>query len=134
MFGIGAQEMVLIGLLCLLVFGPGKLSRMARDLGGFVRKARESVDEFKAELEVDGGHDDSWGNPGEYPEGAWGDERRELHGSPETPEDGAEDASPAPEGKEEAPEWVLGPVTYPNFEEMPRPEREARDADEPADA
>jgi sec-independent protein translocase protein TatB len=50
MFGIGAQEMVIIGLLFLVVFGPGKLPGMARDFGRFVGGARRHVDEFTSEL------------------------------------------------------------------------------------
>ena len=50
MFGIGGQELVIIGLLFLVVFGPSKLPQMARDLGRFVSEARRSVDEFKGEL------------------------------------------------------------------------------------
>jgi sec-independent protein translocase protein TatB len=50
MFGIGGQEMVIIGLIFLIVFGPSKLPRMARDLGKFVTEARRSMDEFKSEL------------------------------------------------------------------------------------
>ena len=50
MFGIGAQEMVIIGLLLLIVFGPSKLPGMARDVGRFVNEARRSVEEFKEDL------------------------------------------------------------------------------------
>jgi Tat protein translocase TatB subunit len=50
MFGIGGQEMIIIGLLFLVVFGPSKLPQMARDLGKFVNEARRSMDEFKGEL------------------------------------------------------------------------------------
>ncbi|MDP8949222.1 MAG: twin-arginine translocase TatA/TatE family subunit [Actinomycetota bacterium] len=50
MFGIGGQEIVLIGLLVLVIFGPSALPRMARDLGRFVSEARRSIDEFKEEL------------------------------------------------------------------------------------
>jgi Tat protein translocase TatB subunit len=50
MFGIGGQEIVIIGLLVLVIFGPNALPRMARDLGRFVTEARRSVDEFKEEL------------------------------------------------------------------------------------
>lgn len=52
MFGIGAQEMVVIGVLCLVIFGPGKLTQMARDLGRFVAQARTLIDEYKAELNL----------------------------------------------------------------------------------
>jgi sec-independent protein translocase protein TatB len=50
MFGIGGQEIVIIGLLFLVIFGPNALPRMARDLGRFVSEARRSIDEFKEEL------------------------------------------------------------------------------------
>lgn len=50
MFGIGAQEMVIIGLLALLVFGPRKLPQMARELGEFARKARSCTEELKSEV------------------------------------------------------------------------------------
>jgi sec-independent protein translocase protein TatB len=52
-FGIGGQEMIIIGLLFLVIFGPSKLPQMARDLGRFVNEARRSVDEFKGELMLD---------------------------------------------------------------------------------
>lgn len=50
MFGIGGQEIVIIGVLFLIIFGPSKLPQMARDLGRFVSDARRSMDEFKGEL------------------------------------------------------------------------------------
>jgi Tat protein translocase TatB subunit len=50
MFGIGGQEIIIIGLLVLVIFGPSALPRMARDLGRFVTEARRSIDEFKEEL------------------------------------------------------------------------------------
>jgi sec-independent protein translocase protein TatB len=50
MFGIGGQELVIIGLIFLVVFGPSKLPQMARDFGRFVNEARRSMDEFKSEL------------------------------------------------------------------------------------
>jgi sec-independent protein translocase protein TatB len=49
-FGIGAPEMVVIGLFLLVAFGPSKLPDMARDLGRFVSEARRSVEEFKKDL------------------------------------------------------------------------------------
>jgi len=50
MFGIGGQELIIIGLLFLVIFGPSKLPQMARDLGRFLSEARSSMDEFKSEL------------------------------------------------------------------------------------
>ncbi len=42
--------MIIIGLLFLVIFGPGKLPGMARDFGKFVNQARRYTDEFKSEL------------------------------------------------------------------------------------
>lgn len=53
MFGVGFQEMLLVGLLLLVLFGPKRLPEMARDLGSFASKAQHVVDEFKAELVSD---------------------------------------------------------------------------------
>ena len=50
MFGVGFQEMLLLGLLYLVLFGPKRLPQMARDLGHFVSKAQHVVDELKADL------------------------------------------------------------------------------------
>jgi Tat protein translocase TatB subunit len=58
MFGIGGQEIVLIGLLVLVIFGPNALPRMARDLGRFVAEARRSIDEFKEELTAGADNED----------------------------------------------------------------------------
>ena len=53
------QEMVIVGLLFLVIFGPSKLPAMARDLGRFVDEARRSVEEFKEDLlsEEEGGQE-----------------------------------------------------------------------------
>ena len=50
MFGIGMQEMVIIGLIVLVIFGPKNLPGMARDVGRFVSDARRSVEDFKEDL------------------------------------------------------------------------------------
>jgi sec-independent protein translocase protein TatB len=61
MFGIVGQEIVIIGLLFLVIFGPGKLPQMARDLGRFVGEARRSIDEFKDELSAASDEDEEDG-------------------------------------------------------------------------
>jgi sec-independent protein translocase protein TatB len=55
-FGVGFQEMLVVGLLVLVLFGPKRLPQMARDLGHFASKAQNVVDELKTELvsEVEG--------------------------------------------------------------------------------
>lgn len=55
-FGVGPQEIVIVGLLVLVIFGPSSLPKMARDLGRFVSEARRAVDDFKDELTAE--HDD----------------------------------------------------------------------------
>jgi sec-independent protein translocase protein TatB len=52
-FGIGPQELIIIGLLALVVFGPKRLPSMAKDLGRFVNEARNTVEEFKEDLITD---------------------------------------------------------------------------------
>lgn len=49
-FGIGFNELIIVGVLFLILFGPSKLPQMARDIGKFVSEARRSMDEFKSEL------------------------------------------------------------------------------------
>ena len=49
-FGIGFQEVLVIAVLFLILFGPSKLPKMARDLGKFVNEARRSMEEFKSEI------------------------------------------------------------------------------------
>ena len=50
MFGVGPQEIVIIGLIFLVIFGPSSLPKMARDVGRFVSEARRAIDDFKEEL------------------------------------------------------------------------------------
>jgi Tat protein translocase TatB subunit len=76
-FGVGVQEMVLIGLLFLVIFGPNKLPQMARDLGRFVGDARRSVDEFKGELMIEE-HNAQEPRKGRKPEEGGGLEREEV--------------------------------------------------------
>ena len=58
MFGIGAEELMVIGLLFLVIFGPGKLPQMARELGRFANQARSAMEEFKSDITfaADGNH------------------------------------------------------------------------------
>jgi sec-independent protein translocase protein TatB len=49
-FGVGPPELVVIGLLFLVVFGPGKVPSMAREVGRLVSASRRYMDELKSEL------------------------------------------------------------------------------------
>lgn len=52
MFDIGFQEMLVIGVLALLVFGPGKLPELGRMIGRFLREFRRASDEFRSTVET----------------------------------------------------------------------------------
>ena len=52
MFDIGLQEMIVIGVLALLVFGPEKLPELGRRLGRAMREFRRASDEFRTTVET----------------------------------------------------------------------------------
>ncbi|MBA3616542.1 MAG: twin-arginine translocase TatA/TatE family subunit [Actinomycetota bacterium] len=58
MFGVGPQEMVIIGLIFLVIFGPSSLPKMAKDVGRFVSEARRAIDDFKEEITAAGDDED----------------------------------------------------------------------------
>ncbi len=49
-FGIGLPEMVLIGIVALLVFGPKKLPEIGRSLGKTIRSFQDASKEFESEF------------------------------------------------------------------------------------
>lgn len=51
MFDVGVFELLLIGMVALLVLGPERLPHAARMAGAFLRKARISWFNLKAEVE-----------------------------------------------------------------------------------
>ncbi len=52
MFDIGLQEMLVIGVLALLVFGPSKLPELGRMVGRALREFRRASDEFRSTVET----------------------------------------------------------------------------------
>lgn len=50
MFGIGPEELVLVLIVALLVLGPERLPRVARDVGRVVGDLRRTSDEFREEF------------------------------------------------------------------------------------
>jgi TatA/E family protein of Tat protein translocase len=52
MFDIGLQEMLVIGVLALLVFGPSKLPELGRMFGRAMREFRRASDEFRTTVET----------------------------------------------------------------------------------
>jgi sec-independent protein translocase protein TatA len=52
MFDIGLQEMLVIGVIALLVFGPSKLPELGRMFGRAMREFRRASDEFRSTVET----------------------------------------------------------------------------------
>lgn len=50
MFGVGPQEMAVIALFALIIFGPGKLPEVMREAGKHYRKFKGMADEMTGEL------------------------------------------------------------------------------------
>jgi sec-independent protein translocase protein TatB len=51
MFDVGFMELMLVGLVALLAFGPERLPRVARQAGFWLRKARNTLADVRAEIE-----------------------------------------------------------------------------------
>jgi Tat protein translocase TatB subunit len=51
MFDIGIQELVLVFLVALLVFGPKRLPELGRSLGKFMLEIRKGITEVKSQVE-----------------------------------------------------------------------------------
>jgi Tat protein translocase TatB subunit len=52
MFDIGLQEMLVVGVIALLVFGPSKLPELGRMFGRAMREFRRYSDEFRTTVET----------------------------------------------------------------------------------
>ena len=50
MFGLGFQELIVIGILALLILGPKKLPELARTVGKVVREFQRAADDVKKEI------------------------------------------------------------------------------------
>jgi TatA/E family protein of Tat protein translocase len=55
---IGMQELMLIGAIALIVFGPKKLPQMAKTVGKAMKEFRKATDEFKSTWEREANIDD----------------------------------------------------------------------------
>lgn len=51
MFDVGFSEMLLVGLIALLVFGPERLPKVAREAALWLRKARSMANSVKLEID-----------------------------------------------------------------------------------
>ena len=59
MFGLGATEVMVIGFIALLIFGPGSLAKAARSMGAMLGKAQSKLDEASTEL-MSADYPDEW--------------------------------------------------------------------------
>lgn len=53
MFGLGMQEMLLIGLVLLLLFGPSKIPELMRSVGKGITEFKRGVTEAKDAVQLD---------------------------------------------------------------------------------
>ena len=57
MFGMGWPEILMIGMVGVIVFGPDKLPDLAKQAGRFIRTVRQMADNAKNDLGREMGHD-----------------------------------------------------------------------------
>lgn len=53
MFGLGASELLLLGIIVLIFIGPKELPTVARAIGRFLNEVKRGSDAFKSELKFD---------------------------------------------------------------------------------
>lgn len=51
MFGLGLSELIVILVIALIVFGPGKLPQVGKALGSSIREFKKASREITAEIE-----------------------------------------------------------------------------------
>ena len=134
MFEVGFSEMVLIALVALLVLGPNKLPKLARDVGRWVGRARQMVRQMQDQLD----------HEARVAEWSLGDEHRanplrtpppiadvSVPAGPDAPVTPA--VAAVPTGSEAGPEAVpAGPETVPVSVAPPLPPDLAAPASEPS--
>lgn len=50
MFGFGMPELIVIGVILLVIFGPGKLPQLGASLGGAIRSFKRAAEEELPQL------------------------------------------------------------------------------------
>lgn len=59
MFGIGMQELVIILILALIIFGPGKLPDVGKAIGKSIREFKQASKEITEDITGDDDKDDT---------------------------------------------------------------------------
>jgi TatA/E family protein of Tat protein translocase len=68
LFDFGAGEIMLVVLAVLLVFGPGKIPEIARNLGKFINEIKRASEDIKTEINREGDRIDREKRLSEYKE------------------------------------------------------------------
>ncbi|MGH0036146.1 MAG: Sec-independent protein translocase subunit TatA/TatB [Myxococcota bacterium] len=89
MFGIGAQELLVIGVIALLVFGPKRLPELARSLGRGLAEFRRASTDLRRSLSAEDA-----GEPGRPPESVGPASDRPPVAEPTGPAQAVGDAPP----------------------------------------
>ncbi len=96
MFDIGLQEMIVIGVIALLVFGPSKLPELGRMVGRAMRELRRASEEFRSTVETNLHINDPEPIVTPAPEGPATPAGLPSESEPPPPESGTAEPSPAP--------------------------------------
>lgn len=100
--GIGFGEMLVIGMLVLIVFGPRRLPEISRSMGKAIREFKRGMNEIQRELDV-ADRESRWGKAGSRAAGAAGGA---AVSKPDTTSAGTADSEDAT-----TPEPVIAPPT-----------------------
>lgn len=127
---IGTQELILVGIIALIVFGPRKLPEMARKLGSMLTELRRVSSDFRETWEREASLDDSRFEDRKIESAVPRDvPRRELTSADKETASGESEGSSDPEVRE---------MTKEDFEKFTMPSKEdsaaSMDPDSPAES
>jgi len=103
MFDIGLQELILIFVIALLVFGPKNLPQLGRSLGRAMREFRRASDEFRSTIETNLQINEPDPAPSPPPEPATADAPSGTSGAQALPDAVLDPHAPGEVGTVEAP-------------------------------